>query len=387
VQDENRLTNAVFQARHPELGGRPLRAEERALAEQWHSIRDEIVRPLLRPGSGPSHGRPRTLSTPALRAAWRSYLNDKARMEHIRILGWNTPVNPETKAAWFALEQALSRTGYHAHRAFVFVPRNIGNTKSPSLHAYGLAIDIDHKDPTCNLNRLTPDRRLVRFATAAEKPDRCKQVCDDEADTVFTSDQVAAVESIQTVDGHQVFAWGGRWGDRKDTMHFQINVTPEELRRGLAPSPFVVQEASPFVVQEAPPVVVHESPPLGRYTESEQFLGLGSLIPPIGSLTLPRWLTDRLEKVFRDRAAELRHLITHYAGVERAFWEAGGGPRLESDPGVLLKLREYATAAGAANPVSLAQDFAADQEFWSAAFVCHVFRKAGVGRDEFHFDV
>jgi hypothetical protein len=370
----------VFLARHPELGGRSLRAEERTLVEEWRSIRNEIVRPLLRPSPGPQRGRPRTLSTAALRAAWRSYLNAEARMERIRILGWNTPVNPDTKAAWFALEQALTQTGYRAHRAWVYVPRTIAGTGSPSLHAYGLAIDIDHKKPTCNVNRPTPDGRPVRFATAVEKTDRCRQVRADEADTVFTPEQVAAVESIRTVDGHQVFAWGGRWTDRKDTMHFQINVTPEELRRGLAPSPFVVQHESP--------AVVHESPPFTGFPEPEQFFGLGSLIPPIGPLTLPRWLTDRLEKAFRDRAAELRHLITYHAGVERAFWEAGGGgPRAESDPGVLLRLQEYATAAGAANPVALAQEFATDRQFWSAAFVCHVFRKAGVRPDEFTFNI
>lgn len=48
-------------------------------------------------------------------------------------------------------------------------------------------------------------------------------------------DQVAAVEAIRTVDGHQVFAWGGRWRTTKDTMHFQINVTPDELARGIRP--------------------------------------------------------------------------------------------------------------------------------------------------------
>ena len=56
----------------------------------------------------------------------------------------------------------------------------------------------------------------------------------EELPEVGDPEQVAAVESIRTVDGHQIFAWGGRWTDRKDTMHFQINVTPEELRRGLA---------------------------------------------------------------------------------------------------------------------------------------------------------
>jgi hypothetical protein len=393
VRDENRLTNVVFHARHPELGGRSLRADEATLGAEWRAIREEIVRPLLRSGSGTGTGgapgaRPRTLSTRALRAAWHTYLNATERMTTLSVLGWRTPVNPETIEAWRALERALVDTGYHAHRAWVYVPRKIKDTNSPSLHAYGLAIDIDHRKPKCNVNRPTPDGRVVRFATAATKEERCREVRDGIADTVFTPEQVGAVESIRTVDGHQAFAWGGRWTDRKDTMHFQINVTPEELRRGLASSASGQRER----VDDAR-LVVREPPALGELEAQEQLLGVGSLIAPVaaaatgGLAALPRWLLDRLEKAFRDRAAELRHLITHYAGVERAFWEAGGGPRGEGDPAVLTRLQEYATAAGAANPVATARDFAADRVFWSAAFVCHVFRRAGVRLDEFAFNI
>jgi uncharacterized protein YcbK (DUF882 family) len=70
-----------------------------------------------------------------------------------RILGWDTLVNPETVNAWKALEQALTASGYRAHRAWVFVARTIAGTAAPSLHAYGRAIDIDHSGPICNVNR------------------------------------------------------------------------------------------------------------------------------------------------------------------------------------------------------------------------------------------
>lgn len=79
----------------------------------------------------------------------------------------------------------------------------------------------------------TPNRRLVRFSSAATQAGRLADVQGQTADTVFTPDQVAAVESIRTVDGHQVFSWGGRWATTKDTMHFQPSVTPDELQRGL----------------------------------------------------------------------------------------------------------------------------------------------------------
>jgi hypothetical protein len=237
-RDENRLTSRIFHARHPELAGRAIRKEERQLAAEWLSIRDKIIRPLI--GGGPG-GRVRL--TRNLRTAWSQYLNATDKMVRTRILGWNTPVNPETVAAWKALEQALVNSGYRAHRAWVYVPRKIAGTSSPSLHAYGLAIDIDHDKPRCNVNRRTPDKRLVRFATAATKEQKCADVEALRADTSFTEDQVGAVEAIKTVDGRQVFTWGGRWVTTKDTMHFQINVTPSELARGIKPDS--VRSASP----------------------------------------------------------------------------------------------------------------------------------------------
>jgi pentapeptide MXKDX repeat protein len=178
--------------------------------------------------------RPTVLSTARLRTAWHAYACAEQKMVRLRLFGrWNTPVNPETVDAWRALEQALTGAGYEAHRAWVYNCRNIAGQQTRSLHAYGLAIDIDASEPTCNVNRPTPDRRPVRFSPATTKEGRCRDVRAGVADTSFTPEQVAAVEAIRTVDGHQVFSWGGRWRTTKDTMHFQINVTPDELARGL----------------------------------------------------------------------------------------------------------------------------------------------------------
>lgn len=47
VADETKLTNFVFHARHPELEGRRIRVGERALAQEWLQIRNELVRPSL----------------------------------------------------------------------------------------------------------------------------------------------------------------------------------------------------------------------------------------------------------------------------------------------------------------------------------------------------
>ncbi|MFD6393316.1 M15 family metallopeptidase [Nocardia sp. NPDC060259] len=209
-------------------------------AEQADSSAEAFEAPVV-----PANTRPPIRSTSTLREAWREYRCATARMVSLRMFGnWNTPVNPRTVEAWRALESSLTSAGYEVHRAWVYVCRNIGGTASASLHAYGLAIDIDHSRPTCNVNRPTPNRRQVWFSSAATKPDRCLDVRRGTADTSFTPEQVAAVEAIRTVDGFQVFAWGGRWSTTKDTMHFQINVTPTELARGIAPESIGTVQAS-----------------------------------------------------------------------------------------------------------------------------------------------
>jgi D-alanyl-D-alanine dipeptidase len=48
LRHESRLTDLVFHARHPERQGRRLDPSERPLVREWHQIRADIVRPLLR---------------------------------------------------------------------------------------------------------------------------------------------------------------------------------------------------------------------------------------------------------------------------------------------------------------------------------------------------
>jgi hypothetical protein len=186
----------------------------------------------------PPPARPRILTTAQLRAAWHDYECAKHRMVRLRLFGrWDTPVNPVTADAWRALERALTTAGYQVHRAWVYNCRDIAGQHTRSLHAYGLAIDIDDAGPVGNVNRATPDRREVRFSPAPSQAERCADVRAGIADTCFTPAQVAAVEAIRTAGGQQVFAWGGRWRTTKDTMHFQINVTPGELAGGISPDP------------------------------------------------------------------------------------------------------------------------------------------------------
>lgn len=46
-RDVNDLTNIEFNRRHPERGGAKIQKDETALAKEWISIRDDVVRPAL----------------------------------------------------------------------------------------------------------------------------------------------------------------------------------------------------------------------------------------------------------------------------------------------------------------------------------------------------
>jgi hypothetical protein len=58
--------------------------------------------------------------------------------------------------------------------------------------------------------------------------------------TTMTQAMVDAIEAIRTIDGIQVWEWGGDWNNNNraddppfDPMHFQLTLTPAQLARGI----------------------------------------------------------------------------------------------------------------------------------------------------------
>ena len=180
----------------------------------------------------------RPLTTAQLREAWATYLCAEREMVTIPLLSNRTPVNPVAVDAFNALAAALARAGYLARSVWVYNCRNIAQAASAqppraSLHAYGLAVDID---PEWNPHRHNVSGPVI-FSAQPSQAGRQQEVAAGIAGTAFTPGQVAAVEAIRTVDGLQVFGWGGRWRSSHDAMHFEIRLTPAELRRGLSSLP------------------------------------------------------------------------------------------------------------------------------------------------------
>lgn len=168
------------------------------------------------------------LTTAQLRQAWADYLGAEREMAAVLLFGNEILVNPVAADAFTAFAEALRSTGYHAHALHGYDHRD-GYPAPASLHAYGLAVDVD---PQWNPHRPAISGSVV-FSARPSQRERQQEVGAGLAGTVLTPQQLAAVEAIRTVDGLQVFRWGGHWRSSHDAMHFEIRLTPAELRRGL----------------------------------------------------------------------------------------------------------------------------------------------------------
>lgn len=83
--------------------------------------------------------------------------------------------------------------------------RQITGGTNYSLHAYGIAVDL-------NWSTNPYGRTLV---------------------TDMPFGMIEAIEGIRTASGVQVWRWGGRYSNNKDAMHFEVVASPAELARGI----------------------------------------------------------------------------------------------------------------------------------------------------------
>ena len=141
-------------------------------------------------------------------------------------------VAPRTDDAWRALAQVMLFHGYYIRPPDTdsYNCRNITGGTGLSLHAYGIALDVNWGS---NPYRRTPSRRGVRFSSQPTQHLRALEVKGDLADTDMTPHMIRDILAIETTGGNRVFEWGGSWLTTKDSMHFQLDVTPDELAAGI----------------------------------------------------------------------------------------------------------------------------------------------------------
>lgn len=155
-----------------------------------------------------------------LRAAWKDWRcrSGSGKYVEVRFYGRSLPVPAPAYDAYKALERALQAAGYPTpQKAWTYVCRHIGDTweqrrkdgasgncgstRSWSLHAYGMAIDIDE-----DYNKMTKGG--------------------DPYEGRIKKHHVDAVLRIKNTAGRTLWEWGGGWDSPVDRMHFQIAQGP-----------------------------------------------------------------------------------------------------------------------------------------------------------------
>jgi len=174
-------------------------------------------------------------NTKQLRELWRGFECEDQRMVLIPFGPDKIRVAPPTTDAFEALAAVLA-----AHRYVIrtedtdsYNCRTITGGTGKSLHSYGIALDVNWKtNPFLKHSKPRP----VRFSDKVTQDTRAHDVRLGLADTDMTADMVADVAKIRTNGGVPVFEWGGSWRDRKDCMHFELDLSPDELVTGIDPS-------------------------------------------------------------------------------------------------------------------------------------------------------
>lgn len=150
-----------------------------------------------------------------------------AKLVSLEVLGRKPcRFDPRIVDAVKALESALIVTGYENPCDFIgtWNYRVVGGTDQLSRHAYALAIDVDYGGD----NPASPWHPGIDRNPHLKRP----IVASDWGKTIqILEHQVRAVESIRTNSGVQVWRWLG-WSIG-DSMHFDINCSPEDIASGI----------------------------------------------------------------------------------------------------------------------------------------------------------
>ena len=170
-----------------------------------------------------------------LRHLWRDYECNETRLIRIPFGPDSIRVAAPAAEAFQRLAAIILRHRYDIRPADTdsYNCRTITGGKLRSLHAYGIALDINWQT---NPYRDHPGTRPPRYSQKPTQAQRAADVAAGHADTDMTAAMIAEIEALTTRDGLRVFKWGGHFGTLKDAMHFELDVGPEELARGLTPA-------------------------------------------------------------------------------------------------------------------------------------------------------
>jgi len=148
------------------------------------------------------------LTTPQLRKAW-AHACAIPLVDVEIVQGVQVKCHERAVTATRALGLVMQTHKYAVRQSDTggFNCRPITGGREYSLHAYGIALDINW-----DTNPYRSDNRLV---------------------TDMPRIMVGNILRIKTINGRQVWGWGGNYPTIKDSMHFEIVCTPDDLATGI----------------------------------------------------------------------------------------------------------------------------------------------------------
>ncbi len=179
-----------------------------------------------------------SLNTSQLRQKWKRFECTETTMVVIPFGPDRIRIAPPGTEAFEALSAVIGYHGYVVRSLDTdsYNCRTITGGTGKSLHSYGIALDVNW---TTNPYINHDGERNVRFSDKPTQDERARDVRVGKADTDMTPAMIADVRAIKTKSGKRVFEWGGDWKDRKDCMHFELDLAPEDLEEGIDPSTVV----------------------------------------------------------------------------------------------------------------------------------------------------
>lgn len=145
-------------------------------------------------------------STSTLRTWWGPWECNQAKFRNVAFPGqgrtWNLPVADASVPVWTAVVQVMESTPYLFRESAggTYNCRPIGSSGNMSLHAYGIALDLNPK--------ANPQKRPLTHDYPQSFIDR--------------------MEGIRA-SGKTALTWGGRWtSSTPDAMHWQIDCHPQD---------------------------------------------------------------------------------------------------------------------------------------------------------------
>lgn len=134
-----------------------------------------------------------------------------------------SPLPVSVLPALEALDQVFQAHGYRpkAGQTWGYNCRKITGGTGYSLHAY------DPGESFTFWSGVRINSAIATDVNSLVNPYGPRLVTD------MPREMINDILAIRTIDGLQVFKWGGYYSKNKDAMHFEIQVSPEELARGI----------------------------------------------------------------------------------------------------------------------------------------------------------